>query len=205
VGAQKKSLHASQRDTPRVQRQRRRFRQKVQAWNVRHFKFLDESSVHIGLTRLSGRAAPNQRVVDAAPLPSGPQTTTLAVVGLSGIRAPLGLSGAVNGQVFQTYLQQWVVPTLERGDILFLDNLAAHKGAGIETWIESRGARWIYLPPYSADLNPIEWVWSKVKAILRRLKARTFADLVDALRQALLAITPEDLRGWFAHCGYAIT
>jgi transposase len=144
-------------------------------------------------------------VVEAAPLPSGPQTTTLAVVGLKGICAPLVLSGAVTGSVFQAYLEQCVVPTLEPGDILFLDNLPAHKAAGIEALIESRRAHLIYLPPYSADFNPIEWVWSKVKTILRRLKARTFDELVDALRQAFLAITPEDIRRWFAHCGYAVS
>ncbi len=85
-----------------------------------------------------------------------------------------------------------------------MDNLSAHKVAGIEALIEACGARLIYLPPYSPDFNPIELAWSKVKTILRRLKARTFPDLIEALKQALLAITPQDVQGWFAHCGYAI-
>lgn len=187
-----------------MKRKRRRFRKEVETLDMSHFKFLDESSVNVSLTRLYGRAAPDRRVVDSAPLPSGPQTTTLAVVGLDGITAPLVLSGAVNGHIFYHYMEQCVAPSLQAGDILFLDNLASHKVAGLAALVEARGARLLYLPPYSSDFNPIEWVWSKVKTILRRLKARTFSDLIEALQQALRAITLEDIQGWFAHCGYAI-
>jgi hypothetical protein len=181
------------------------------------------------MTRLSGRAAPDRRVVESTPLPSGPRTTTLAVIGATGITAPLVLSGAVNGTIFYGYIEQCVVPTLQPGDILFMDNLSAHKVAGITTLIEACGAHVIYLPPYSSDFNPIELAWSthrptpaqpgrghtalrgrsectcgQVKTILRRLKARTFPALIAALKQALLAITPQDVQGWYAHCGYAI-
>ena len=155
------------------------------------------------MTRLYGRAAPDQRVVESTPLPSGPRTTTLAVIGTTGITAPLVLSGAVNGHIFYGYIEHCVVPTLQPGDILFMDNLSAHKVAGITTLIEACGAHLIYLPPYSSDFNPIELAWSKVKTILRRFKARTFPDLIEALKQALLAITPHDVQGWYAHCGYA--
>ena len=172
--------------------------------DVERFKFLDESGVNLSMTRLYGRAAPDQRVVDSTPLPSGARTTTLAVIGSTGITAPLVLSGAVNGNIFYGYIAQCVVPTLTPGDILFMDNLSAHKVAGIETLIEACGAHLIYLPPYSADFNPIELAWSKVKTSLRRLKARTFPDLIKALKQALLAITLQDVQEWFAHCGYAI-
>jgi transposase len=187
-----------------VKRKRSRFRKGVAQLKVERFKFLDESSINIDLTRLYGRAAPGQRVVDNVPQPSGPQTTTLAVIGWTGITAPLVLSGPVNGTVFYGYIQRCVVPTLRPGDILFMDNLSAHKVAGLEELIRSCGAHLIYLPPYSADFNPIELVWSKVKTILRRLKARTLPDLIEALRQALLAITPQEIHAWFAHCGYAI-
>jgi transposase len=172
--------------------------------DIAHFKFLDESGVNLSMTRLYGRAAPDQRVVDSAPLPSGPRTTTLAVIGATGITAPLVLSGAVNGVIFAGYIAQCVGPTLQPGDILFMDNLSAHKVAGIATLIEACGAHLIYLPPYSSDFNPIELAWSKVKTILRRLKARTFPALIEVLKQALLAITPQDVQGWYAHCGYAI-
>ena len=118
--------------------------------------------------------------------------------------APLVLSGAVNGTVFYGYLEQCVVPQLKPGDILFMDNLPAHKVAGIESLIRNRESALIYLPPYSPDLNPIELAWSKIKTILRRLKARTFEDLLQALKQALCAITSQDIQNWFTHCGYAI-
>lgn len=187
-----------------MKRKRTAFKKQVAPLEVERFKFLDESSVNLSLTRRYGRAAPDQRVVDSTPQPSGPQTTTLAVVGLAGISAPLVLPGALNGNSFYGYVEQCVVPTLQPGDVLFMDNLSAHKVTGIAALIEACGARLIYLPPYSPDLNPIELAWSKVKTILRRLKARTFPDLIEALQQALLAITPQDVQGWFAHCGYAI-
>lgn len=187
-----------------MKRKRSQFQKEVAELDVEHFKFLDESSINTSLVRLYGRAAPDQRVVDSVPQPSGPQTTTLAVMSWTGITAPLVLSGAVNGTVFYGYIEQCVVPTLQPGDILFMDNLSAHKVAGLEELIRSRGAHLIYLPPYSADFNPIEWAWSKVKTILRRLKARTLPDLLEALQQALLAITPQDIHAYFAHCGYAI-
>lgn len=187
-----------------MKRKRRQFQKEVTRLAVEHFKFLDESSINIDLTRLYGRAAPGERVVDRVPQPSGPQTTTLAIIGWNGISAPLVLSGSVNGTVFSGYIKQCVVPTLQPGDILFMDNLSAHKVAGLEELICSQGALLIYLPPYSPDFNPIELAWSKVKTILRRLKARTLPDLIDALKQALQAITSQDIHAWFAHCGYAI-
>lgn len=187
-----------------MKRKRSRFRKKVAELAVEHFKFLDESSVNIDLTRLYGRAAPGERVVDSVPQPSGPQTTTLAVMGWRGISAPLVLSGSVNGTVFYGYIEQCLLPTLEPGDILFMDNLSAHKVAGLEELIRSRGAQLIYLPPYSPDFNPIELAWSKVKTILRRLKARTLPDLIEALKEARLAITSQDIHAWFAHCDYAV-
>ena len=187
-----------------MKRKRSKFQKEVADLEVKHFKFLDESSVNIDMTRLYGRAAPDERVVDSVPQPSGPQTTTLAVIGWTGITAPLVLSGPVNGMVFYGYIQQCVVPTLQPGNILFMDNLSAHKVAGLADLIRSRGAHLIYLPPYSPDFNPIELAWSKVKTILRRLKARTLPDVIDALKQALQAITPQDIHAWFAQCGYAI-
>lgn len=187
-----------------MKRKRRLFKKALAALEIERFKFLDESSVNLSMTRRYGRAAPHQRVVDTTPQPSGTQTTTLALIGLSGLTAPLVLPGAVNGRVFYSYLEQCVAPALQSGDLLFMDNLPAHKVAGVEALIQARGAQIIYLPPYSPDFNPIELAWSKVKTCLRRLKARTFPDLIEAIKQALQAITPDDIRGWFAHCGYAI-
>ncbi len=187
-----------------MKRKRSLFQKDVAELDVKRFKFLDESSVNLSLTRWYGRAAPDQRRVDRTPQPSGPQTTTLAVIGWTGIMAPLVLSGAVNGTLFYGYIQQCVLPTLQPGDILFRDNLSAHKVAGLQELIRACGAHLIYLPPYSPDFNPIDLAWSKVKTSLRRLQARTFPDLIEALQPALLALTPQDIQAWFAHCGYTI-
>ena len=185
-----------------MKRKRRLFQKEVAELAVERFKFLDESSVNLSLTRLHGRAAPGQRIVDSTPQPSGPQTTTLAVVGWTGITAPLVLSGAVNGTVFYGYIQQCVVPTLKSGDILFMDNLSAHKVAGLDELIRSCGAHLIYLPPYSPDFNPIEPCWGKVKQKLRSLQARTVDAIEQAISEAIATITPDNASAWFAPCGY---
>jgi transposase len=172
--------------------------------DVERFKFLDESGVNLSLTRLYGRAAPDQRVVENSPLPSGARTTTLAVIGATGITAPLVVSGAVNGNIFYGYIEQCVVPTLKPGDILFMDNLSAHKVAGIEALIQGCGAHLIYLPPYSPDFNPIEKCWSKIKQHLRASKARILDTLDLAITAAMAAITAQDSAAWFQYCGYRI-
>jgi transposase len=168
------------------------------------FKFLDESSVQTSLTRLYGRAAPGQRVVESVPQRARAPLTTLAVIGLAGLSAPLVIEGALNGEIFSGYLEHCVAPTLQPGDILVMDNLPAHKVQGLEALVQARGATLWYLPPYSPDFNPIELAWAKVKAHLRKLKARTAETLLEALAQALAAITPQNIQGWFAHCGYAV-
>jgi transposase len=206
VATKKKSLHDSQRDTLRVKRLRRVFRQQivpaVQAI-AEHVKFIDESGVNLGLTRLFGRAAPGQRVVEATPGISGPHSTVVAAVGLSGVQAPWILEGAMNTVGFETYVEQILAPTLQTGDWVLLDNLSVHKGSTVRSMIEARGARLIFLPPYSPDLNPIELCWAKVKTALRAAKARTWDALVDALAKALRSVSPDDVRAWFIHCGYA--
>ncbi len=165
-------------------------------------KFLDESGVHFGLTRLYGRATPGQRVGEATPGEAGAHYTLLAVVGLQGLQAPALLEGALDGSAFEVYIAQVLLPTLHRGDIVLMDNLSSHKNSRIRQLIESIGARLEYLPPYSPDLNPIEPCWSKVKTGLRTAKAHTFEALVEALADALGSVTKQDIEAWFAHCGY---
>jgi transposase len=166
-------------------------------------KFIDESGVNLGLTRLFGRATPGQRVVEATPGTSGPHYTVVAAVGLDGVQAPWLLEGAMNTVSFETYVEQILVPTLRVGDWVVLDNLSVHKGSPVRSAIEARGAQIIFLPPYSPDLNPIELCWAKVKTALRAAKARTWDTLVDALASALRAVSPADIQAWFTHCGYA--
>jgi len=169
-----------------------------------HLKFIDESGAHLGWTRLFGRAAPGQRVVEATPGDSGPHYTGVAALGLRGVQAPWVWEGTMDTVAFETYVQQVLAPTLRRGELVLTDNLSAHKSVAARAAIEARGARLEFLPPYSPDLNPIEQCWAKVKEALRAAKARTLDALVTALREALLSITPEDALAWFAHCGYAV-
>jgi transposase len=166
--------------------------------------FLDEMGIHLGLTRLYGRAAPGERVVEATPGYSGPHYTTVAALTVDGVQAPLVFEGSMNGPTFETYVEQVLAPILPAGALVVLDNLAPHKHAPIQRLIEARGARVVFLPPYSPDLNPIEKCWAKVKAHLRKVKARTFDALVDALAQALRAVSSQDAAAWFKHCGYAV-
>ena len=166
--------------------------------------FIDEIGIHLGLTRLYGRAAPGERVVEATSGYSGPHYTGVAALTRRGVRAPWVLEGSMDGPAFEAYVQHVLGPTLRRGDIVVMDNLATHKHAVIRSLIETRGATVEFLPPYSPDLNPIEQCWAKVKAWLRQAKARTFDDLLDALADAVRAVSPADAAAWFAHCGYAV-
>jgi transposase len=174
------------------------------AW-VKRLKFIDEIGTNLGLTRLFGRAAPGERVVEATPGYSGPHYTTVAALGWTGVKAPWVLEGAMDGTAFTAYIELVLAPTLRRGDIVVMDNLSAHKSNRIRQLVEARGARLEFLPPYSPDFNPIELCWSKVKTALRAAKARTLEALLDALADALCSIRRQDIQAWFAHCGYALS
>ena len=206
--AKKKSLHDSQRETPRVKALRQDFQtQFVDTLGklVKRLKFLDESGTHLGLTRLCGRAAPGQRVVEATPGYSGPHYTLVAALGWREVIAPWIFEGSMNSATFETYVCSQLLPALRPGDILVMDNLSAHTAETIRQLIEAKGAHLEFLPPYSPDFNPIELCWSKVKMALRTAKARTLDALVEAIAQALHSISLTDIQNWFAHCGYALS
>ena len=156
------------------------------------------------MTRLYGRAAVGQRVRDWVPTSAWHTTTMIAAIGLGGARAPFVLEGPIDGPAFRVYVERVLVPTLQPGDIVVMDNLSSHKDAAARRLIESVGAAVMDLPPYSPDLNPIEKMWSKIKAWLRRVKARSFDDLITAIGEALAAVTPSDIQGWYQSCGYDI-
>jgi len=126
----------------------------------------------------------------------------LAALRLEGVTAPMVIEGATDASVFRAYVKHVLVPGLRKGDIVVLDNLSSHKGAEIEEMIREAGAELWFLPPYSPDLNPIEKMWSKVKEILRSLKARCSEELYQAVRSALQEVTSDDAKGWFESCGY---
>jgi len=154
------------------------------------------------MTRLHGWGNKHNRAEDYVPDARFERTSILATVRLSGVNAPVTFRGTLNGEVFALYVKYVLAPTLGVGDVVFLDNLSLHKVAGVLEPIFERGAFVWFLPVYSPDLNPIELLWSKVKAVLRKLKARTFEELQSALKAALDSITLGDIKNWFKHYGY---
>ena len=164
--------------------------------------FLDESGVNTGMTRLYGRGKGGDRVVDYTPDVRFERTTILSSVRANGDMVPFVFEGALNGDIFKEYVAKCLAPTLKAGDIVIMDNLSSHKVKGVVEPILAVGAKVLYLPPYSPDLNPIEMMWSKIKAYLRKVKARTKTLLEAAIAEALNSITIADILAWFAENGY---
>jgi transposase len=201
---QKKSLHASARDTPRVQHARQDYRRRITTLDLRRLKFVDESSVNLAMTRLYGRAPTGERGLGSVPQNYGPNVTMLGSLGAQGLQAVMTVDGATDAEVFRTSVKQGLGPTLTPGDMVVMDNLQAHKAVGVQQAMARRGARLLYLPPYSPDLSPIEHCWSKVKTALRQVKARTRAVLDAAIAEAMVTVSHTDAWGWFKHCGYPL-
>jgi transposase len=164
--------------------------------------FLDESGVNLSMARACARAIRGQRALGHVPKNWGDSVTLCAGLALRGLVAPLYLHGSMTGEIFEAYVEQFLVPELRPDDIVVMDNLSVHKRASIRALIEQAGAQLLFLPPYSPDLSPIEPAWSKAKALLRGAAARTYETLLDAVCSSLRAITPDDAAGWFRLCGY---
>lgn len=164
--------------------------------------FLDECSTNTAMERRYGRAPCGARAEGAAPVNYGDNISVIGAIRLEGIVTAMTIAGAVDGDVFKAFTSEFLAPELKPGDVVVMDNLAAHKVAGVREAIEAVGARLIYLPPYSPDLNPIEKCWAKVKHFLRSFAARTKEALYQKLAQSLDLVTLKDLLGWFNHCGY---
>ena len=156
------------------------------------------------MTRLWGRAPRGERVQEATPDGRWQVLTTLGTMSLRGMEAVMTVASATDGDVFHAYVEQVLCVTLQAGDVVVMDNLSAHKVAGIRELMAARGAQLVYLPPYSPDLNPIEQAWSKFKQFLRTAKARTAEALDQAITEALKTITADNAQAWFRHCGYAL-
>jgi transposase len=200
----KKTLHATERDSERVNQARTAYREEMSRLAPARFKFIDESGVNLAMTRRYGRARRGQRVLDAIPKNYGSNVTLLGALSCHGIEAVMTVDGPTDAAVFRAYVSHVLVPTLAPDDVVVMDNLGAHKVTGVREAIEAAGATLRYLPAYSPDWSPIENCWSKLKTYLRTAKARTRELLDQALKQALDTITASDAQGWFAHCGYAL-
>ena len=156
------------------------------------------------MTRLRGRAPIGQRLVEKVPHGHWKTTTLIAALGISGIRCSTVVDGAVNGDVFEAFVEQVLVPQLRPGDVVVMDNLSSHKRARTQELIEAADAMVLFLPPYSPDLNPIEMIFAKAKHLLRSLACRTCEDLWTSMQSVLDQITASDAVNCFRHCGYTL-
>jgi transposase len=156
------------------------------------------------MTRLYGRAPAGQRVVGRVPQNDGPHGPPRGALGVPGLQALMTVDGAPDTEVFRTYVKQVLGPTLRPGDIVGMDNLQAHKAVGVQQAMARRGARLLYVPPYSPDLSPLEPCWSKGKTALRKAKARTRGALDTAMAGVMVTVSLATAWGWFKHCGYPL-
>ncbi|WP_076611132.1 IS630-like element ISAzs37 family transposase [Azospirillum sp. B510] len=198
----KKTLHAAEQQRDDVVEARRAFIRRQPALDPERLVFLDETWASTNMTRRHGRCARGLRLL--APVPHGHWKTTTLIAGLrtTGIVAPYVLDGPINATVFRAYVEQVLAPTLQSGDILILDNLSSHKVAGVREAVEARGARVLYLPPYSPDLNPIEQAFAKLKALLRKAAERSRDGLWNAIGRIIDIYKPNECRNLFKNAGY---
>jgi transposase len=167
--------------------------------------FLDETGASTARVRRYGRAKGGERCLDDAPGGHWQTMTFIAGLRVDGITAPWCLDSAMNGTAFLTYVKTQLCPTLKPGDIIIADNLSSHKVVGVKEMAEAKGARLLYLPSYSPDLNPIEQVFAKLKTLLRKAMARSFDDLWKAIGSILELFTQQECRNYFVNSGYGQT
>lgn len=188
-----------------MKRERRKWRRKTKRVDIDRLIFLDESGAKTNMKRGYGRSAKGERLVDAVPGGHWHTTTMISAIRTTGVATAMVTEGATNALVFLGFVQHFLVPVLRAGDIVVLDNLSSHKVKGVVEVIEAVGAEAWYLPPYSPDLNPIEQMWSKVKAVLRSLARRTTGALHRAIGTALRRVTEQECINYFQNCGYTAT
>lgn len=195
--AQKKSLHAAERDTEANRKRRVEFLEKIRATSPEHLIYLDESGVTTSMTRLYARSRDGARIHEAAPQGHWKILTILGAMSSRGMIATMTIEEPTDADIFLTYLDHCLCPQLRPGDVVVMDNLSSHKVKGVRQKIEARGAELLYLPPYSPDLNPIEKAWAKLKLLLRSAKARSQEALDEAITKHLPEITPQNAQAWF--------
>ena len=167
--------------------------------------FIDETAISTSMTRPHGRALRGERVIGRVPFGAWKTLTFVAALRCDRMTAPMMINGAMNGAIFLAYVEQCLAPTLKRGDIVVMDNVATHRVEGVRAAIEARGAMLRYLPPYSPDLNPIEGSYSMFKAFLRKCAERTEEALHRRAGQFVRRLQPETCANFFVHAGYTAT
>jgi transposase len=172
------------------------------ALDARTLVFVDEMGTNTSLSPLYGWSKKGERTRCSVPRNRGKNTTLLSSMTIEGMGPSLAVEGATNSEVFETYVERVLGPTLRGGQVVVMDNLSAHKGERVRELIEQRGCELLYLPSYSPDLNPIEEAFSKMKRLIRKVEARSREALLEAIGAAISAITNRDACGFFEHCGY---
>jgi transposase len=188
--------------TERDERAPSAFRERLKGVDPKRLLFVDESSTNVALTPRYARAPRGERARGSAPRNWGKNVTLISSIGLEGMGPSMSIEGPSDTDSFGIYMREILAPSLRPGRIVLMDNLSVHKGKWVRELIEERGCQLWLLPPYSPDFNPIEEAFSKVKTLLRRAKARVLEALFEATEEALSAVSAEDARGYFGHCGY---
>lgn len=205
LSRKKKTLRATERENdPEIVAERTAFRRRMPHRKARQFVFLDETGLHLGLVRLYGRAPIGQRAEGHRPVNWGDNVTLIGGLNRTGVIAPLMFPGSLDGELFKRYVDQILAPQLHPGDTVLLDHLPVHAVKGIAERLARAGATLEFLPRYSPELSPVEHAWSKLKAHLRTAAARNYEALVQAVKDALNKISPNDALHWFQSCGYRI-
>ncbi len=166
------------------------------------FVFTDETGFHLAMTRAYGRAPRGERVVQRVPRRRGTSVSLIGSMGLRGVVSTLALSGAVDTLCFDAFVYGWLAPRLRKWDIVLPDNLRVHQASQVEAAVAAVKAEVLWRPTYSPDFSPLENCWLKVKTLVRGKQPRTPQKLDAALREALGAVTADDIEAWFTHCGY---
>src|SRR6185312_322946 len=200
---QKKSLHASEQDRPDIARRRERWKKYQGRLDANRLVFIDETWAKTNMTRRHGRCVQGARLVAKVPHGRWRTLTFLAALRCDRLDAPCVIDGPINGESFLAYVEQILVPTLKPGDIVIMDNLGSHKRQAIRRAIRAAGAKLLFLPAYSPDLNPIEQVFAKLKTLLRKLDARTVETTWQGIGQLLDTFTPQECANYFRNSGYA--
>ena len=198
----KKTLHAAEQDRPDVAAARTALKAEQSKLDASRLVFIDETAVTTKMVRHHGRAPCGERLIASVPHGHWKTLTLVAALRIDALTAPFAIDGAMDGPSFLAYVEQVLVPTLRKGDTVFMDNLRTHKIDGVKEAVEAVGAKVRYLPPYSPDLNPIEQAFAKLKAALRQGAARTVKALLKLIGKLIKTFAPEQCANYFRHAGY---
>jgi transposase len=203
--ASKKTALASEQERPDIARKRQRWKAHQGGIDIQRLVFIDETWAKTNMAPLRGWARRGKRLIGHAPFGHWNTMTFVAALRCDGITAPWVIDGPINGSIFRTYVEEILAPTLREGDIVILDNLGSHKAPAIRNAIRAAGARLLFLPAYSPDLNPIEQVFAKLKHLLRKAAERSKEAVWRKIGSLLDQFTPQECKNYLRNSGYGST